>query len=142
MEDHSPTEKLRQSSSRVIKQINRAIINALGADVDHLGQLEVDVDPRHEAFWFVGGLSPPTSVQTKKMNSCWQKEYAKEPVDRQFQYVGRPLLTLRHQFPLPVVRTEATQLEQEVLDVPQYKYDPRTVGYAHDYKHGTNIPGK
>lgn len=141
-DEECPAERLRQSSARIVNQINRVILNALMADVEHLGQVEVDLEPRHEAFWFVGGISPPDNVRRIRRKCIWQRPIAEDPVNRQFQYSGKPLLTVRHQNPLPVVRSEAIQSEQEVQQVPKFKYDPRTIGYLHDYKHGVTIPGK
>lgn len=140
--DECPAEKLRQSSARIVNQINRVIVNALSADVEHLREVEVDVEPRHEAFWFVGGISPPIAVRKIRSKCSWQRPISNDPVNRHFQYSGKPLLTVRHANPLPVVRSEAVQSAQEVQDVPSFKHDPRTIGYLHDYKHGATIPGE
>lgn len=137
-----PVEKLRASSSRIVNQVNRVIVNALSADVEHLREVEVDLDPRHEAFWFVGGIRPPVSVRRLRRKYIWQHEISEDPVNRHFQYQGKPLLTVRHANPLPVVRSEATQSVEEVQQVPRFNHDPRTIGYSHDYKHGVTVPGK
>lgn len=134
-------ERSRAHSSRIVAQINRTITNALVADVPHLGDTEADIDPRHEAFWFVGGISPPAVTRKMRSGSLWQKDIADEPVNRQFQYRGRPLLTLRHAQPLRPVQENAAFAADDVQQVPRFKYDPRTVGYAHEYRHGTTVPG-
>lgn len=133
----------REKDARIVSQINRVIINALAADIQHLDEVEVDIDPRQEAFWFVGGIEPPELTKRKRKGTAWQKDMADEPINRQFQYIGKPLLTLRHIDPLEPLQdgdfaeTSPTDLEK----VPRFSYDPRTIGYAHDYRHGTTIPG-
>lgn len=84
----SPEEKEQKVTSDVISQINRVLINALSADNDHLNNIEVDLDPRHEAFWFVSGIKPPELVRKIREGVSWQKEFANDPVDRPFQYLG------------------------------------------------------
>lgn len=139
--DASPVDRLRESSSRIVNQIHRVIVNSLVADVEHLRDVEVDVDPRHEAFWFVGGISPPKMVKTIRGKCSWQRSIRNDPVNRQFQYIGNPLLTVRHQNPLPVVGSEVSFSEHALKEVPRVSQDPRTIGYSHSYRHGANIPG-
>lgn len=42
-------------SSAIVKHLNRVLTRILGADNSHLYESDVDIDPRVEAFWFVGG---------------------------------------------------------------------------------------
>ncbi len=106
-----------------------------------MSEADTDIDPRHEAFWFLGGIEPPGRILKIRKND-WQKEYANDPVDRNFQYVGKPLLTLRHEHPLE------SQLEfehfsaEDVAKVPDYRMDPTTAGYVHDYRSAVTVPGK
>lgn len=78
----------RAKTSGLVKQLNRVLINALGPDHRHLYELDADVDPRHEAFWFVGGINPPAKVKKGRENVKWLKPSANDPVDRAFQYVS------------------------------------------------------
>ena len=68
--DVEPDIHRRMLSSRFVTQINRTLINGLIADCPHLSEVEMDVDPRHEAFWFVGGIVPP--VRVKGMRQNWR----------------------------------------------------------------------
>lgn len=88
----SPYEIGRAKTSGLVKQLNRVLINALGPDHRHLYELDSDVDPRHEAFWFVGGINPPSKVKKGRENVKWMKPYVNDPVDRAFQYVGFTLI--------------------------------------------------
>lgn len=132
-------EKSRKRTANLIVHINRVLTNALIADADHLRSADVDLDPRHEAFWLVGGIEPPETVRKMRKKS-WQKEHIDKPVDRQFQYVGQPFLTIRHALPLQEFEPPALS-EGQLAAVPIHEYDPRTIGYQHDYRHGTTIPG-
>lgn len=81
-------QKQRIATSGLVKQINRVLLNNLGADNAHLFELDVDVDARHEAFWFVGGIPPTAAVKKMREGIDWYKEFADEPIDRPFQYIG------------------------------------------------------
>lgn len=111
--------------------------------MQHLDEIEVDIDPRQEAFWFVGGIAPPLLTKRIRKGSLWQKDMADEPINRQVQYVGKPLLTLRHIDPLEQLQNDdAVEIPSTDLEkIPKFSYDPRTIGYAHEYRHGTTIPG-
>lgn len=65
-------------------------MNALSPTIPHLKEIEVDFEPRHEAFWFVGGIEPVRMVQKiRKGIKTNTEEDIKEPVDRPFQYIGK-----------------------------------------------------
>jgi Mitochondrial 28S ribosomal protein S30 (PDCD9) len=137
-------EKERQSNSLLVQQLNRTILNALAAEHPHTANVQIDLEPRHEAFWFVGGIPPLTIVQKNREGRKLQKDSAKEPIDRPFQYIGSPYLALRHKSPLEPFREtklDAMDLGVDKVEIPEYKYDPRTLGYGTSYRHGTTVPG-
>lgn len=88
-DDLTEAEKDRQNSLKISTDINRVMMNALYANVKHLNETMVDLEPRHEAFWFVGGLEPIKDWKTGKDNK-WACEAMKEisRCDRPFQYEG------------------------------------------------------
>lgn len=51
---------------------------------------QVDYDPRHEAFWFVGGTDVPASVLKWRKQYKWLREPDRlhEHIDRPVQYLG------------------------------------------------------
>lgn len=108
--------------------------------VSHLLETEIDFEPRVEAFWFVGGIDPPTLVKKAKTNSEWNKDYADDPVNIPVQYSGSPILQLRHLFPLKEILS-LSDSENPQFDVPEFKFDPRVLGYQFAYKKATSIPG-
>lgn len=137
-----PMERERILSQVIVEQINRALINSLSADFNHLHEVEIDYNPRHEAFWSVGGIQPPKNVVKAKEGRKWQKEMAKDPVDRLMQYKSSPMLALRHRLQLPTWKNESQYVDAEQANkVPRYQYDPRTLGFTTGYQHGTNIAG-
>lgn len=140
----TPEDKERFVASSFVNQLNRLLINHLQTDYQHLNDIETDIDPRHEAFWMVGGIIPPMKIQKIRSKISWLKEKEKEPVDRQFQYIGKPYLAIRHANPLPsLVDTDLEKLnaEQDGVKMTYGKYDPKTVGFNAEYRHGTTIPG-
>lgn len=125
-----------------MKQLNRAIVNALGADHRHLYEMDVDIDPRHEAFWFVGGIDPPKRIRDIRLGVKHLVEYADRPVDRSFQYLGTPYLALRHQHPLePFEDFDFSSRSTHNESIPLITYDPRTLGFLSEHRHGTTVPG-
>ncbi|XP_075154294.1 mitochondrial ribosomal protein S30 [Haematobia irritans] len=138
----NPVERERAFSQLIVEQINRTLINNLSMDFPHLNELEIDFNPRHEAFWSVGGIEAPKNVVKSKEGQEWQKDSAKDPVDRFMQYKGRPMMALRHRLQLQPWKDESAYTNLELAkQVPRIEYDPRTLGFSTDHQHGTNIPG-
>ncbi|XP_053978120.1 28S ribosomal protein S30, mitochondrial [Hylaeus volcanicus] len=121
-------------------QINRIILSTLSSTLPHLLEAEKDFEPRVEAFWFVGGIDPPTITRKARANQEWTKEFENAPIDIPVQYNGSPILQLRHPFPLKEI-VSLSDCENSELNVPEFKFDPRVLGYRFSYKHATNIPG-
>ncbi|KAH8399777.1 hypothetical protein KR215_002177 [Drosophila sulfurigaster] len=135
-------QRERQLTQIIVEQVNRAVLQTLSADYAHLQQVEIDYNPRHEAFWAVGGIDPPKNVVKSKQGHEWQKADAHESVDRLVQYTGEPYLALRHRLQLPTWRTvEESQNLQLAQQLPRYKFDARTLGYTTKHQHAINVPG-
>ncbi|XP_003703244.1 mitochondrial ribosomal protein S30 [Megachile rotundata] len=124
----------------LVYQINRILLTTLSSTLPHLLETQIDYEPRVEAFWFAGGIDPPTLLRKAKANFKRQKEYADDPVNMPVQYLGSPILQLRHEFPLKEIVSSDKYTSTE-LSVPQFKLDPRTLGYTFSYRHATSIPG-
>lgn len=140
----TPEEREEIVTSSLLKGLNRILINHLSNQYTHLSELEEDFDPRHEAFWFLGGIPPPALVRKIKEGVEWQKPYANDPYDRKLQYIGKPYLALRHRHPLePLSRVDlkSLNLTDEQIDIPQFRYDPITLGYHTEQRHANTIPG-
>ncbi|CRK97810.1 CLUMA_CG011186, isoform A [Clunio marinus] len=141
----TPQDIERAKTSGLVKQLNRILTNFLGADNQHLYEADIDIDPRHDAFWFVGGIDPPKNIVKQRENSAWLKEIADENIDRPFQYIGKPMLSLRHQFPLEpfedVDFSAMNSLNKNIHSSDEFTMDPRTIGFFTDHRHGTTLPG-
>jgi hypothetical protein len=86
-------------------------------------------------------MNPPTFLRIRKEKMPWLKDTANKPIDRWFQYLGSPILHLRHELPLPAV-VEMNESESSDFDVPFFRYDPKVIGFHDERRMGTNIPGK
>uniref|UniRef100_A0A182JRH0 28S ribosomal protein S30, mitochondrial n=1 Tax=Anopheles christyi TaxID=43041 RepID=A0A182JRH0_9DIPT len=140
----SPVEKEEKVVRSLLAQLNRTITNSLAPNYHHLSEIETDVDPRHEAFWFLGGIYPPTLVRKIKEGVDWQKQYANDPYDRNIQYVGKPYMALRHKLlldPLLTKDIESFDVKQDSAEIPEYRYDPLALGYIANFRHATTVPG-
>ncbi|XP_034671093.1 28S ribosomal protein S30, mitochondrial [Drosophila subobscura] len=132
----------RQLTQVIVEQVNRALQQVLSADYPHLNDVEVDYNPRHEAFWAVGGVDAPKNVQNSKKGRDWQKDDASDSVDRLVQYTGSPYLALRHRQQLCPWMTEKESENIELArQLPRFKHDARTLGYRTTYQHAVNVPG-
>jgi small subunit ribosomal protein S30 len=117
-------------------------VNALGADYRHLLESDVDVDPRHDAFFMLGGIDPTRLVKKMREGVKWFKEFADMPLDRPVQYLGKPFLALRHQHPLqPFEDIDFESVKTANENIPSVTIDPRAFGFSTDHRHGTTTPG-
>ncbi|CAH0724918.1 unnamed protein product, partial [Brenthis ino] len=139
--DKSEAEQIENNHAKnIVRQINRIITNNLTDKVPHILTSQVDFDPRHEAFWFIGGVDVPYKVTKWRRKYPWLKDRVNEPIDRPVQYIGSPLLTLRNNLPLkPVI--PYSESENPEFKVPKFTYIPESIGYFSEFRHGTNIPG-
>lgn len=137
-------EREKIIAGNITQQLNRLLIVKLQQNYQHLSEVEVDLNPRHEAFWLVGGIDPPKSVRKQRLGKEWTKKYENDPVNRYFQYIGTPYLALRHQNllkPFVEVDLETQNAAEENIEIPRQKYDPRTIGFHTEHRHGVTIPG-
>lgn len=104
----SVEEKRRLKSAAVCQDLHRIIMKHLYGVAPHLIESEVDIEPRHEAFWMAGGkplfqlngkylltndfftgIEPPTDKKIWiERKVPLTEEELNEPIDRPFQYVG------------------------------------------------------
>ncbi|XP_076258668.1 mitochondrial ribosomal protein S30 [Rhynchophorus ferrugineus] len=127
-------------SSNIIKQVNRILNNNLCSKYPHLISNELDLDPRLESSWFVGGMNPPLNIKRYRKNLEHMKPYENEPTDRLISYKGFPILTIRSELPLPLI-VSPSEAEDPSLEVPKFQYDPRIHGVTTDHKRIANVPG-
>ncbi|KAJ2949399.1 hypothetical protein O0L34_g15313 [Tuta absoluta] len=124
----------------IARQLNRIVTNNLADKAAHILNAQVDFDPRHEAFWFVGSTNAPFPVVKWREQYAWLKNRRYEPVDRPVQYTGTPILAVRSRQPLrPFL--PYSEAENPDFKVEKFAYEPHNVGYIVEHRHGTNIPG-
>lgn len=142
--DLSDVDRDKEITKIIVEELNRVILNSLSKDECHLRSVQIDFTPRIEASWKVDSL---VETVVKKQNKDGipleelPEEYLDRPSDKFIQYIGHPILQIRHTNPLPALmeRKEADLLG---YSVPVYEYDPHiTLGYNMERRHVTNIPG-
>ncbi|XP_055637779.1 28S ribosomal protein S30, mitochondrial [Toxorhynchites rutilus septentrionalis] len=131
-------------TAALLSGLNRILVNRISEQYGYLNEVELDFDPRHEAFWFLGGIPPPSLVKKIREGVEWQKTFADDPYDRKIQYVGKPYLAVRHRNPLDPIspdNLDTLDLKADQVEIPAFKYDPITLGYRTEQRHATTIPG-
>lgn len=123
-----------------IQKMNRTILIHLSSLYPHLLQTEVDIEPRMEASWFAGGIDPPSFRKRYRRTFKNSKDSIDDPVDLPVQYVGQPVIHLRHKHPLREI-IPLSECENPALDVPTFKLSPLVLTYRLGRRHLTNIPG-
>lgn len=118
--------------------------------------LQIDFEPRLEAFWRVGGFFPDQETYNErkkdkedhekelKQNRFAKRKFEEEPEDvvgHFIQYFGHPVLQLRGTKPLKPFSVDSLPLP-DLSKVPAVRYDPGFYGLEKQRRHGTNIPGK
>ncbi|XP_046825717.1 28S ribosomal protein S30, mitochondrial [Vespa crabro] len=127
-------------TNAIVYQINRILQLNLVNIRPHLLEIQTDFEPRVEAFWLVGGIEPSGLQSKAKKRIHWMRQYAYDPIDIPVQYYGNSILQTRHNLPLKEIMS-LSECEDSSLTVPQFKFDPRVLGYTLNRKHATNIPG-
>lgn len=116
-------------SSILVQQIHRAIFTNLMSNYPHLQNTQMDIDPRIESSWFVGGISDTGEAENDRGIN-----------DKVFHYAGKPTLTVRSEIPLlPEMSLDA--VEKSDFEVPHFEYSPQTVGVFRDRRRIVNTPG-
>lgn len=85
-------------------------------------------------------MNPPAYIKNIRSKIESLKNEENEPVDRIIQYIGQPNLTLRSELALSPILSY-NELEAMNLDVPVFKYSPRTVGAFTERRRLVNTPG-
>ncbi|CAL1683583.1 unnamed protein product [Lasius platythorax] len=124
----------------LIQKINRTILIHLSSMYPHLLHTEVDIEPRLEASWFAGGIDPPPFRKNYRRRIKSLKDSIDDPVDLPVQYLGQPVMHLRHKHPLREI-ISLSECENPALDVPTFKLCPLVLTYRLGRRHLTNIPG-
>lgn len=127
-------------SKALIQKINRTMQIHLSSKYPHLLHSEMDLEPRLEASWFMGGTDPPNHVKRIKRRLLRDKELVNELVTIPVQYIGQPAMHLRHKHPLREIIARS-ECEDSALDVPVFTLSPKTLNYRFHRRHLTNIPG-
>lgn len=147
--EHEITEELEEDrkivlqnavTNSIVHQINRILLATLSPTAPYLLESQVDFEPRIEAFWFAGGIERPLQARKSMEKIDKVKEIANDPINIPVQYIGTPILQLRHQFPLREIASSVQSSNPE-LHVPVFQFDPRVLSYRFSHRYATCIPG-
>lgn len=134
----------------LLNQINRILIVNLSNYAPHLIDVEVDYNPRLEAFWSVGGFKRSEEehrVRTEKLERDdvpweWKQEEGYD-LEHWFQYFGDALLHLRSTLPLEKISDSVEMSNDELskLNSIESRYSPEFHGFEKKRRFGTTVPG-
>lgn len=126
-------------SKALVHRINRTMLIHFAPENLHLLQTEVNFEPRLEASWFMGSY-PTNSIRKLRESIEFLKDHVDDPVDLPVQYIGQPIMHLRHKHPLREI-IPLSDCENPALDVPTFNLNSKVLTYRFERKHLTNIPG-
>ncbi|KAL0271618.1 UNVERIFIED_CONTAM: hypothetical protein PYX00_008654 [Menopon gallinae] len=134
----------KEFTTILVNHLNRLFLKAFHEENPVLRTVQVDYSPRIEAFWNFGNLCETYERESSQFGlppDEIPEEYLERPSNKYIQYIGKPILQMRTQDPLPsIVNPDQALCSQ--YPVPHYGYDPFvTFGYEMVRRHVTNIPG-
>lgn len=140
----NPEFEEKKKTKYIANELHRIILTSISSNENHLHSAQQDFEPRLEASWKINSL---VETAVKKQNKDGipldelPEEYLDRPSDKFIQYIGHPILQLRHSNPLPSI-VDLKEANIFNYSVPIYEYDPHLVlGYDLERRHVTNIPG-
>ncbi|KAK6643747.1 hypothetical protein RUM43_000010 [Polyplax serrata] len=144
LEGITDIERDKQTTNIIVSELNRVIMNSLKTHGYDTMSFQVDYSPRIEASWKLNSLNEtvveknyPEGIPLHEL----PEEYLERPSDKYIQYIGHPILQLRHAHPLPSL-LDKRSANIFNFSVPAFDYDPHVaLGYNMERRHITNIPG-
>ncbi|KAG7173504.1 28S ribosomal protein S30-like [Homarus americanus] len=118
----------RHSTQNFLLGLHRLMASTVDSTVQHIKESVVDMQPRVEAFWILGGLPPDEMLRKTRKNYEPSKELENDLIDRTMQGVSTPRLGVRVTDGLPEVVSRDDPLATSAF-VPDNKLDPRAFGF-------------
>lgn len=81
-EFRSKATKEERTIRNFVPQLNRLLIGTLTSENDHLGSTEIDLQPRVEAFWSLGGIEPDKTLKKARKENERYGGKEEDPIDR------------------------------------------------------------
>ncbi|XP_059096351.1 uncharacterized protein LOC131890916 [Tigriopus californicus] len=147
---------IKGRETRRVHALNSFWVKHILGQAPHLMSAQMDHSPRLEAFWFRSGMGPDKSMIKRRRGSIKHartnplrpvkrspddEPTVYEPYDRSFQYKAQPILVHRHPSMIPPFLERNHDLCHQQDEVPEFKLDPRTLGYSARSESGVNLPG-
>nr|XP_045598316.1 28S ribosomal protein S30, mitochondrial-like [Procambarus clarkii] len=120
--------------------LHRIIVSSLPSTVQHIKESMVDIQPRVEAFWLLGGIEPDVMLKKSRRNNKFLKEFENDLINRPVQGTSTPCLGVRVADFLPEVVSRDDPLSKSGL-VSNSSSDPRSYGFHFKHKHAITVTG-
>ncbi|KAK8751009.1 hypothetical protein OTU49_015091 [Cherax quadricarinatus] len=120
--------------------LHRVMVSSLESSVQHIKESMVDVQPRVEAFWILGGIPPDKMLRKIRRNYKLTKDTEHDLMDRPVQGKSTPCLGVRVTNGLPEVVGRDDPLATSSFE-PKSILDPRSYGFRFSHKHAVTVPG-
>ncbi|XP_076067555.1 mitochondrial ribosomal protein S30 [Oratosquilla oratoria] len=130
----------RQLDLNFLQGLQRIMISSLSPQISHLRTASVDVQPRIEAFWFLGGIQPDLQLKKIRKNCDFLKDKENDPIDRPIQCMAHPTISIRSNLGLPEVVSMENSLATDG-EVPVEQMDPRAYGFYYKHSPAVTLPG-
>lgn len=86
-EPKSEVEEEELVTRSIIPLLNRVLSSSLCPEHQYISNLEVDLAPRVEACWFLGGIEPDRILRKSRANNkIDQNKNPAAPIDRYFHF--------------------------------------------------------
>ncbi|XP_042879584.1 28S ribosomal protein S30, mitochondrial-like isoform X2 [Penaeus japonicus] len=130
----------KRQTQNFLLGLHKILASSLAPSAEHLKDAVVDIRPRVEAFWFLGGLQPDNLLKKKRRNFKYMKDKEHDPMERSIQAESSPCLCVRTSLGLPEVVSREDSLATSA-PVPVENLDPRAYGFKFKHKHATIVTG-
>jgi len=123
-----------------LSELHRIISSSLSVNNKQLSSSTESLDPRIEAFWFLGGIEPDNMMKKTRKGNYWTEHRENELVERPIRSVVMPCLNVNVENGLP----EVVPLDHSLVtsgEVPVANLDPRSYGYKFKHTHAAITPG-
>lgn len=120
--------------------LHKIVNGVLSSSIDHIKDSVVDVKPRVEAFWILGGMQPDKLLQKIRKGHPATEEEENDLTERSMQGRSTPTLGVRVNLSLPEVVPLDHPMSTSAA-VPVENLDPRAYGFRFKHKHATITTG-
>jgi len=123
-----------------LAELHRIIMSSVSTNNEQLSASIANLDPRIEAFWFLGGIEPDNIRKKVMKGNKWFEHRENELIERPVRSIVKPCMNVHVANGLP----EVVPLDHSLVtngEVPVANLDPRAYGYRFEHNHAAITPG-